>query len=631
MYKYLDKINGPMDVKKLTVGELASLSAEIREFLVESVSRTGGHLASNLGVVELTLSLFQTFNPPRDKIVWDVGHQTYVHKLLTGRREQFGSLRTFGGISGFPKASESEYDAFNTGHSSTSISAAYGMATARDLAGDSYYVVAVIGDGALTGGMAFEALNDAGFNKRNFIVILNDNEMSISRNVGSMSQYLTKIRSKPLYFKFKADLERVFRKIPGVGEPTVRVLKKVKDSFRHMLTNNTIFEDLGFTYLGPIDGHNISLLSYVMESAKRVPGPVLIHILTKKGKGYKFAEEQPTAFHGVSKFHIDTGKAEVKKNGPDYSQKMGEALIALAQENERVCAITAAMPSGTGLTEFSRRFPSRSFDVGIAEQHAVTFSAGLSKSGFVPVLAVYSSFLQRAYDQVLHDVCLQNLHVVFCIDRAGLVGADGETHQGLFDIAFLSAMPNMALLAPANFSELEEMLAYAVKQHNGPIAIRYPRGGGELCYENALPFAFAKPDTICTGTDICILCAGSMCRTGETVSRLLKEEDGLCPSVINLRTLLPLDEAWVASLAAEYSLLVTLEDGVRRGGVGEYIAGILQKAGSSTKLLIKAHTNPIVPHGSTDELYRLCGLDAQAIADDIRKLRRKGAAHESAN
>ncbi len=621
MYEILEKINCPNDVKALNDRELSLLADEIRDFLVDSVSKTGGHLASNLGVVELTLALFKVFDLPKDKIVWDVGHQTYVHKLLSGRRERFDTLRQFGGLAGFPKCEESEYDSFNTGHSSTSVSAALGLAEARNLNNDDSFVTAVIGDGALTGGMAFEALNDAGPMKKNFIVILNDNNMSISKNVGGISKYLTKIRSKPVYFKFKALLERFFRRIPVIGEPLFKISKRLKDSFRHLLTSSTIFDDLGFTYLGPIDGHDIELLSYVLESAKSINNPVLLHILTKKGKGYKFAEEAPILFHGISRFTVDTGKAQKSGKSEDYSSAFGKAILKLADKTPKLCAITAAMPVGTGLVEFAEKYPDRFFDAGIAEQHAVTFAAGLAKGGFTPVFAVYSSFLQRAYDQILHDVCLQNLHIVFCIDRAGIVGEDGETHQGVYDLSFLSAMPNMTILAPSNFDELNEMLDYAVLKHNGPIAIRYPRGNSQCIYENAAPFRYRKPDLVIKGKDVCILAVGNMLNKAVSACELLKEQN-ISAAVVNMRTIFPVDWEFITELAKEYPLLVTLEDGIRRGGFGESVASILADSEIDAKLLIKAHENPVVPHGNPEILYKHCGLDENTIAQDIiKKLR----------
>lgn len=612
MYNYLDKIKSPDDVKRLGHAETIALASELRDFLIASVSETGGHLASNLGVVELTLSVFKAFDLPKDRIVWDVGHQTYVHKILTGRKDNFASLRKLGGLSGFPKTSESEYDAFNTGHSSTSISAALGMMKAKRLSKEEGHVVAIIGDGALTGGMAYEALNAAGEEKENFIVILNDNEMSISKNVGSLSKYLTRLRSKPTYFRFKTELERHFVKIPVAGRATVRFLKKIKDSFRHLLTPKTMFETLGFTYLGPIDGHNIKMLTHVLESAKLIKAPVLVHVVTKKGKGYSLAETQPTQYHGLS---AASKSKNDKKQGSSktYSEAFGEALLDIADKNPKVCAVTAAMLEGTGLKEFSKKYPERFFDVAIAEQHAVTFAAGLAMGGYKPVFVVYSSFLQRAYDQLLHDVCLQNLDVVFCIDRAGLVGEDGETHQGIYDIAFLSHMPNMTVLSPCNYKELYEMLFYAVNEHKGPIAIRYPRGSRELIYENASPFRLHQADVVSKGKDAAIVFAGHMGKIAKDAADILRE-NGKEITLINLRTLSPLKEA-VKELLEDTDLVVTLEDGVERGGVGELLVSLLKDEDKS--ICIKAHKEGVVQHGNVDELYKLCSLSAEDIARDI--------------
>lgn len=611
MESYLDKIKSPSDVKNLSNFELLVLAGEIRDFLISTVSETGGHLASNLGVVELTLSIFKAFNLPEDKIVWDVGHQTYVHKILTGRKDKFNTLRKFGGLSGFPKTEESEYDAFNTGHSSTSVSAALGLMKAKAINNEPGYVVSVIGDGALTGGMAFEALDAAGEEKKNFIVILNDNEMSISKNVGGVSNYLTRLRSKPTYFRFKAEMERIFSKVPVIGRPTVVCLKKIKDGLRHLLTPKTIFENLGFTYLGPIDGHNIKLLTHVLESAKMIKAPVLVHTVTKKGKGYHPAEKKPTEYHGVSAKKPD--KKEVCSGFKNYSEAFGKNLVDIAKTNDKVCAVTAAMLDGTGLFEFSKEFPERFFDVAIAEQHAVTFSAGLSKGGKKPVVVVYSSFLQRAYDQILHDVCLQNLDVVFCIDRAGLVGEDGETHQGLFDISFLSHMPNMKVLAPCNFDELQMMLAYSINEHSGPVAIRYPRGNMQFIYDNPTPFEYGKADIIKGESDVLIMFAGAIGKNAFVAASILKEK-GINPTLVNLRTLTLADE-YIKEIAKGYKLCVTVEDGVKRGGVGEHIASVL--ANTDTKVLIKAHENGSVPHGSVNELYSLCKLSGEDIAEDV--------------
>ncbi len=610
MYQFLDSIRVPEDVKKLNMEELTVLADEIRSFLIESVSKTGGHLASNLGVVELTLALFKTLDMPTDSVVWDVGHQTYVHKLLTGRREQFSTLRQFGGLSGFPKTSESEYDAYNTGHSSTSVSAALGMTKASNLLGENRRAVAVIGDGALTGGMAFEALNDAGDYKKNFIVILNDNEMSISKNVGGLSRYLTKLRTNNSYSRIKSGLERGFEKIPGMGKPTLRVMKHVKDNVRHLFMSSTVFEDLGFTYLGPIDGHDLTLLCRLIERAKNIQGPVLIHIITKKGKGYKFAEDKPSAFHGVGAFEIETGASS--SGGETYSARFGKAITELAEQNSKLCAVTAAMQDGTGLSKFKERFPDRCFDVGIAEQHAITFASGLSKRGLKPVVALYSSFMQRAYDQILHDVCLQNLDMVLCIDRAGLVGEDGETHQGIYDLAILSQMPNISVLSPANFTELGDMLSYAVNEHKGPIAIRYPRGGQVAEYEGSA-FQYGKYDVVSDGNDVCIFSAGHMLKTAmETKEKLSMQ--GVSASVVNMRTLWPLDEVFIRKAISKHRLCVTLEDGVQSGGIGEKISAFVME---NVPVLIKAHKNGIVPHGARPLLYKLCGLDCDTVAEEI--------------
>ncbi|MBE7010665.1 MAG: 1-deoxy-D-xylulose-5-phosphate synthase [Ruminococcaceae bacterium] len=608
----LDKIQTPEDVKKLNSEALIELAADVRAFLIESVSKTGGHLASNLGVVELTIALFYCLDLPRDGIVWDVGHQSYVHKLLTGRRAGFDTLRKLGGLSGFPKCSESVYDCFNTGHSSTAISAAFGMTKAAALKGEETRFVAVVGDGALTGGMAFEALNDAGTYQKNFIVVLNDNEMSIAKNVGGLSKYLTKLRTRPLYNSFKSGLERSIRHIPYIGENTVLGLKKVKDAVRHLLTSTTVFEDLGFTYLGPIDGHDLPFLCRVIQQAKKINGPVLIHAVTTKGKGYSFAEASPTHFHGIGAFEVETGMAS--QGYDSYATVMGKKLSMLAEGDETICAVTAAMPDGTGLRRFMEHYPERFFDVGIAEQHALTFSAGLSKQGLTPVVAIYSTFLQRAYDQVLHDVCLQKLRLVLCVDRAGVVGEDGETHQGLYDIAYLLHMPNMTLLAPANFSELEEMLSYAVKDHRGPIAIRYPRGNMQENYIGARPFVLGQSDWVCHGGMVCLMAAGHMLQTAMVVKKFL-ETSHITATVLNLRSLQPLDQDAIREAAKTHSVLVTIEDGIAHGGVGERIASLVHDM--PVRVLIKAHRNGIVPQGTCSELYAKCGLDAKTITEEI--------------
>ena len=613
----LNRINTPNDVKALSKSELLELSCEIRKTLIDTVSKTGGHLASNLGVVELTLALYRVLDFDKDTLVWDVGHQAYVHKLLSGRRDSFDTLRTFGGLSGFPKTSESKYDFFNTGHSSTSISAALGLARAMKIKGEEGRSYALIGDGAFTGGMAFEAFCDSGASKENITVILNDNEMSISKNVGSISEHLTNLRAKKSYLRFKSNLEQLLYKLPKGGEKSVFLLKKIKDDIRHLFTSGTFFETLGFTYLGPIDGHNIDSLVNILKSAKNIPGPVLIHVLTKKGKGYKFAEDKPSKFHGISEFEVETGKCAPKENPETYSSVFGKTMEILAKENEKICAITAAMPDGTGLSCFARNFPDRFFDVGISEQHAVTMSAGLASGGLKPVFAIYSSFMQRAYDQIIHDCCLQNADVIFAVDRAGIVGRDGETHQGIYDISFLSAMPNMSILAPANFDDLKEMLSYAANNHKGPIAIRYPRGNMGFDYENRTPFEFKKADVVFSGNDVLIISVGHILGNANDAANLLKN-DGISVGLLNLKTIKPFDEDFIEKSSKEFKMLVCIEDGIMHGGCGSLISDFLDEKGIKTPLIKISHTEKIVPHGSAKELYNYCGLSAQKIAEKIK-------------
>ncbi len=612
----LDKIITPSDVKKLKKSETDALCAEIRSFLIDTVSKTGGHLASNLGVVELTVALFRSLDLNEDVLIWDVGHQAYVHKLLTGRKEKFSTLRSFGGLSGFPKTSESEYDFFNTGHSSTSISAALGIARAKRLSKTGGRSLAVIGDGAFTGGMAFEAFCDAGASKESITVILNDNEMSISKNVGGFSDHLTALRSKKMYLRFKSSLEETLYKLPLGGEKSVKFLKKVKDGIRHFITANTFFEELGFTYLGPVDGHNAESLTNILNSSKNIPGPVLIHVITKKGKGYKFAEDKPSKFHGVGEFVVDTGESSKKSSHLSYSKVFGETLLELSRKNDKICAVTAAMPDGTGLSEYSKVFCERFFDVGISEQHAVTMSAGLAAGGMRPVCALYSSFMQRAYDQVLHDVCLQNLNVVFAIDRAGIVGRDGETHQGIFDISFLSAMPNISILAPSNFDDFKEMLDYALNEHQGPIALRYPRGNMGYTYQERKPFEFKKASVIKTGTDCLIIGVGHMLGIAEDVCSALGGK-GINAGLADLRTVLPFDEEFIKDSAEKYKMIVCIEDGVLHGGAGSLISEFLEKNEINAALLKIAHENKIVPHGGASELYQNAGLSADKILERI--------------
>ena len=610
MWEYLDKISSPVDLKKMTIDELNCLAAEVREFLIESVSKTGGHLASNLGVVELTIALLAVFDMPQDKVIWDVGHQSYVYKLLTGRKDGFSSLRKFGGMSGFPKTEESIYDCFNTGHSSTSASAAVGMARARDLSGKKYNITAIFGDGALTGGMMYEAMNDAGRSKTKVIFVLNDNAMSISKNVGAISKYLRALRQKPTYFKSKEVVQDFLAKIPVGGAATARAIRKVKRIIKATILPTTLFEDFGFEYYGPVDGHNLEAVFNAFEHAKRTEKSVFIHVLTKKGKGYQPAEEKPQDFHGVSA----TGSVKEK----DFSQAFGEKLIELASENKNVVAVTGAMPAGTGLLEFKAKYRERYFDVGIAEQHAVTMSAGLAISGMVPVVPIYSSFLQRAYDQVLHDVCLQNLHVVFPIDRAGIVGADGETHQGMFDISYLYAMPNMTILSPAGYEELGQMLDYAVNRFNGPIAIRYPRGSENKTVPQ-MDFSFGKGHELYSGKDIAIFTCGRMTATALECRKVCSDM-GIDAGVCVMPTIKPLDKEFLITHSEGKKLAVTIEDGVIYGGFGAAVSLIMSENKSMPPLLVKAFADKPITHGSVRELDKLFGMDAEAICRQIKQI-----------
>ncbi len=616
--RLLDNINSPEDIKKLDLLQLERLSREIREFLISKVSVTGGHLASNLGVVELTLALHKVFKTPEDKIIWDVGHQSYVHKILTGRRELFDTLRQAKGISGFPKFKESPHDSFNTGHSSTSISAALGMARARDILKDRYSVIAVIGDGALTGGIAFEALNDAGRSPNNLIVILNDNEMSISKNVGGLSRYLSKIRTEPIYYKAKEDFDIILNKIPAIGKSAAKALNRAKGTIKYMIMPGVIFEELGFKYLGPIDGHNISELSKVLSRAKLLKGPVFIHVCTQKGRGYSFAEEKPHQFHGISPFEIETGEVKVN-NGPSYSDVFGRTMLRLAEAEPRLVAITAAMPHGTGLDEFSKKYPERFFDVGIAEQHAITFAAGLAQNGLKPVVAVYSSFLQRSYDQILHDVALQNLNVVIAVDRAGIVGEDGETHQGIYDLSYLTHIPGMTVAAPCDYLEFERLLEYAVFEHKGPIAVRYPRGSGarKLC-----PF-----QSISKGKGVKLLAGGdiTIAAVGNTVEIALKaaelaQASGIGVEVLNARFVKPLDFNLIEASAARTGNLITIEDNTVRGGFGSSILEGLSSRNIKVKTKLVGFPDVPVLQGSRSSLYKEYGLTPEALVCEIKKM-----------
>lgn len=613
MSRLLDKINFPDDIKDLSIDELQTLCSDIREFLIDHISKTGGHLASNLGVVELTVALHKVFNLPEDKLIWDVGHQSYVHKILTGRKAEFDTLRKYGGISGFPKTNESEYDCFNTGHSSTSVSAALGMAHARDLSGDDYNVIAVFGDGAFTGGMMYEALNNGGQSRTKIILILNDNEMSISYNVGAVSKYLCRLRTKKGYYHSKDKVGNILDRLPVGGETLKRTIKGIKNKVKHFVLPTNFFDDLGFDYLGPIDGHNIKDLINILEIAKIDPDPVFIHLKTVKGKGYCHAEKNPQKFHGIAAFDTESGEPLSDKKEKDYSSAFGECIVRLAEENEKIVAITGAMPGGTGLIPFMKKFPKRFFDVGIAEQHAVTMGAGLSISGYIPVIPIYSSFLQRAYDQILHDVCLQNLHVVFCIDRAGVVGADGETHHGLYDIGFMSEMPYMSILSPSSFKELCEMLDYAVNKHNGPISIRYPRGGDEY---DVGEFVFGKGKKLSKGSDVLIISSGRMAKRAEEVSEMLKE-DNISAGIIILPTILPLDEELI--LANTAPVTAVIEDHCSECGMGSIIGKMLSENNSDTYLLNFGFPKEPVIHGSIDELDRHYGLDKDSIYIKIKE------------
>lgn len=611
----LEKISSPKDLKHLNNDELTQLADEIRHFLIERVSKTGGHLASNLGVVELTIALHAVFDAPMDKIIWDVGHQTYVHKILTGRKDGFLSLRQLGGLSGYPKIEESPYDAFGTGHSSTSISAALGMVRARNIKGENYHVVAVIGDGALTGGMAFEALNDAGRTKTQLMVVLNDNEMSISKNVGSLSMYLSKLRTDPAYFKMKADIDKVLNRIPEIGSILSTTLQKFKNSVKSLLVPGMIFENLGFTYFGPIDGHDISVLKEVLSSAKTIKSPVLVHVITKKGKGYKNAEEDPEYYHGVEPFDIKSGECVNARNNKTYSEVFGDTLVELAKKDKNIVAITAAMPYGTGLSKFKEIFPDRFFDVGIAEQHAVTMAGGMAAAGLKPVFAVYSTFLQRGYDQIVHDICLQKLPVVFAIDRAGIVGEDGETHNGVFDISYLSHIPNITILSPKDGNELSAMLRYALTM-NRPVAIRYPR---DNCYyeEGNLSVFNGKSEILRKGEDLTIIAEGRMVKIALKIAEIL-ESKHVSPEIINARILKPLDEDTIISSTLKTRCLVTIEDNVKIGGMGSNVIQLLnEKSIYNIPIKVIGWPDQFICHGKVQDIFKFYGMDAESLANQI--------------
>ena len=618
----LNKIISPADLKNLSIEQLYKLAGEIRGLLIETVAETGGHIAPNLGVVELTIALHSIFDCPVDKIIWDVGHQSYIHKILTGRREGIATLRQYSGISGFPKRAESHCDPFDTGHSSTSISAALGMAIARDLQGEKNNIIAVIGDGAMTGGMAFEALNHAGHIGSSLIVILNDNEMSISENVGALAGYLSRMRTDPKYYKHKEEMELLMKKIPSIGSTVVKAMERIKDSFKYLVVPGMLFEELGFTYLGPINGHDISLIRTVLERARKSHGPVLVHVITKKGKGYKPAEENPDKFHGIGPFDVETGNKRGKSK-VTYTQIFGETLCHLAAANDKVLAITAAMPTGTGLTEFRERFPARFYDVGIAEQHAVTLAAGLAVSGYIPVVAIYSTFLQRAYDQVLHDVSLQGLHVVFAIDRAGLVGEDGETHQGVFDISFLRHIPGLAVMAPKDEGELRQMLRASIEQYDGPAVVRYPRGAGVGVKLDDFPdiagVPFGKAELMREGSQITIVAVGPMVYEAMQAADLLAER-GISAEVINARFVKPLDEECILKSINSTGRLLTVEENVLQGGFGSAVLELMENHGTMVPVKRIGVPDKFVSHGARDILREQCGLTASNIFKEAQSM-----------
>ncbi len=612
---YLETIESPNDLKNINIKDLSLLASEIRELIIKTVSQTGGHLASNLGVVELTIALHYIFNCPDDKIIWDVGHQAYTHKLFTGRRNQFHTLRQFGGMSGFAKIEESKYDAFGAGHGSTSISAALGMACAQKLTSNGNKIVAVIGDGALTGGMAFEALNHAGHIKENLIVILNSNEMSISQNVGAWSQYLNRITTNPIYNRIRGDLELVLKRVPRFGSRLVDSAKKLEKSLKSLLVPGILFDELGFRYIGPIDGHNIPLLIETLDNIKTFKGPVLMHILTKKGKGYKFAEDNPTRFHSAKPFDIETGiwkSKGIDKNRKTYTDIFGSTLVKLAQKDKRIVAITAAMPDGTGLKEFAQKFPDRFFDVGMAEQHAVTFAAGLALNGLKPVLAIYSTFLQRAYDQVLHDVCLQNLPVIFAIDRAGIVVGDGPTHHGVFDISYLSMIPNMIIMAPKDGDELESMLSRAV-EYNQPVSIRYPKDYVvESSSNSTQKIEIGKGETLRHGDDVAIFAIGTMVYPALEAAEILKKKK-INASVMNMRFVKPLDTELIKKVVSQTKKIVTIEENVISGGFGMSVA----VEAKNVEVLHIGLPDKFIEQGPRHLLLKKYKLDGAGIAKTI--------------
>lgn len=623
----LEKIQKPNDIKKIPADQLPALAEEIREFIIESLSKNGGHLASNLGVVELTIAMHRVFDLPKDKLIWDVGHQSYTHKILTGRKDGFETLRREGGISGFPKRSESDCDVFDTGHSSTSISAGVGYVRARELKKENYSVVSIIGDGALTGGMAYEALNNAASLKSNFIIVLNDNEMSITENVGGMSSYLSGLRTASAYTGFKMDVTKALNRIPGIGPGMVDAMRKTKSSIKQIIIPGMLFEDMGLTYLGPVDGHNIPQLIKTFQEAKRFEGPILVHVLTQKGRGYEPAMRHPARFHGAGPFDVKTG-LPVGKSNPTYTDVFSTVMRKMGDRRKDVAAVTAAMMTGVGLKRFSNMFPDRCFDVGIAEEHAVTFAAALSLGGITPVVAIYSSFLQRAYDQIMHDVCMQNLHVVFAIDRAGLVGYDGETHHGIFDLSYLGSMPNMTILAPKNLWELSDMIKFAV-DYDGPIAVRYPRGEAYTgLKEFRAPICLGKSEVIHEGSRVALLAVGSMVKMAEEVQKQLKERMDMDAALVNARFVKPIDEELLRSFADTYELVVTLEENVKDGGFGERVLAFAEEEDLPFGVEIIALPDRFIPHGSVSYQMKQVGFTPEDICGRIEEYYRKQGQEE---
>lgn len=623
----LEKIQKPNDIKKIPADQLPALADEIREFIIESLSKTGGHLASNLGVVELTIAMHRVFDLPKDKLIWDVGHQSYTHKILTGRKDGFETLRREGGISGFPKRSESDCDVFDTGHSSTSISAGVGYVRARELKKENYSVISIIGDGALTGGMAYEALNNAASLKSNFIIVLNDNEMSITENVGGMSSYLSGLRTASAYTDFKMDVTKALNRIPGIGPGMVDAMRKTKSSIKQIIIPGMLFEDMGLTYLGPVDGNNIPQLIKTFQEAKRFEGPILVHVLTQKGRGYEPAMRHPARFHGAGPFDVKTG-LPVGKSNPTYTDVFSTVMRKMGDRRKDVAAVTAAMMTGVGLKRFSNMFPDRCFDVGIAEEHAVTFAAALSLGGITPVVAIYSSFLQRAYDQIMHDVCMQNLHVVFAIDRAGLVGYDGETHHGIFDLSYLGSMPNMTILAPKNLWELSDMIKFAV-DYDGPIAVRYPRGEAYTgLKEFRAPICLGKSEVIHEGSRVALLAVGSMVKMAEEVQKQLKERMDMDAALVNARFVKPIDEELLRSFADTYELVVTLEENVKDGGFGERVLAFAEEEDLPFGVEIIALPDRFIPHGSVLYQMKQVGFTPEDICGRIEEYYRKQGQEE---